>query len=390
MANILIVGAGYVGLSLLALLSRRHFVYTIDKDPTKVALLRKGEIPINDPVSASYFASNALTFQAGEVFPADLDFAYVILCLPTDYSEEGKSFDTSALDSCFEEAVKRYRKAAIVIKSTVPSGYCQNKQNRHKDRVILFSPEFLRESHSLSDNLRPSRIVVGHDDHEIEAAAFAEILRSSAQEDAPVLLTGLEEAEAIKLFSNAYLALRVSYFNELDGYAMKKGLDAASLVAGVCLDPRIGDRYNNPSFGYGGYCLPKDTKQLAANFGDIPSDIITAAITANGARKQQIAERARALAHGQRIGIYRLIATKGSKSLRSSASIDVLRLLADEDIVIYEPTIEAESYLGKRVNNDLASFCRECDLILANRMDEGLAPVKEKVFTRDLSKEEQR
>ncbi len=382
--NILLVGAGYVGMSLLSVLAKGNFVHVVDTDERKVAELCNGKVSLVDPLAEDYFKSNSLSFKASSAYPDDIGFECVVLCLPTDYSEKSKSFDTSILDECLDKVVSLYKNAFIVIKSTVPSGYTQRKQNEYTDRVILFSPEFLRESFSLSDNLHPSRIVVGHDGHEKEAERFALLLKEAALEEAPILLTSLEEAEAIKLFSNAYLALRISFFNELDSYALRKGLNTKSIIDGVCLDPRIGNHYNNPSFGYGGYCLPKDTKQLASNYGDIPQDLISAVIDANATRKQVIADKAIELAHGKKIGIYRLAMKKGSDNFRFSSTIDVLQLLGDEDVVIYEPALKEPSYLGRPLEKDLKKFLSDCDLILANRMDPELEAVKNKLLTRDL------
>ena len=391
--NITVVGIGYVGLSLAVMLSSQHKVTALDTNLKRVEVLNKRISPIQDDGIEIWLKEKELHLQA----TSSLDEAYakpdfVILAVPTNYDETTHHFDTSILDSVLDELDKRKCKATIVIKSTIPVGYTEGAASKHPALSILFSPEFLRESKALEDNLHPSRIVVGSKKEDKEkASSFASILASCAEsENVPILLTGYEEAEAIKLFANTYLALRVAYFNELDTYAIYRGLDTKSIVEGVCLDPRIGSFYNNPSFGYGGYCLPKDTKQLLKNFDYVPQNLIRAIVDSNATRKSAIAkeviEEALKRNPTPTIGIYRLTMKAHSDNFRQSAILDIIKKIRGEGIAIriYEPTLEGKDFLGLPVDKDFDSFQARCDLIAANRFTKDLQGHEDKVYTRDL------
>ena len=391
--NITVVGIGYVGLSLAVMLSSKHRVTALDTSLPRLEKLSKGISPIRDDGIEKWLKEKKLDLHptsSSEEAYANPDF--VILALPTNYDEKIHHFDTSILDSVLDELAVRKCGATIVIKSTIPVGYTAASSAKRPGLRILFSPEFLRESKALEDNLHPSRIVVSSKEEDRgEAKRFAELLSSCAEsEDTPILLTGYEEAEAIKLFANTYLALRVAYFNELDTYAMYRGLDSKAIVEGVCLDPRIGAFYNNPSFGYGGYCLPKDTKQLLKNFDLVPQNLIRAIVDSNVTRKDTIAKEilAKAKERSEKpvVGIYRLTMKSHSDNFRQSAILDVIESLRDEGLKlrIYEPTLEEATFLGLPVDNDLADFKKNCDLIAANRFTKELLDVEEKVYTRDL------
>ncbi len=401
--NITVAGVGYVGLSLAVLLAQNHAVTAITTTESKAVKLNQFYSPIQDDEIERFFEEtregkrtlnlHTTTDKAAAYSGADL----VIIATPTNYDDENHFFDTSAVEDAIEWTLKVNPEVLMVIKSTIPVGYTQAIKEKYGVKNIIFSPEFLRESKALYDNLHPSRIVVGADDDQYEDALyFANLLLDGAraeeqhagspQQDIPILITHPTEAEAIKLFANTYLAVRVSYFNELDTYAQIKGLDTQMIIDGVCLDPRIGSHYNNPSFGYGGYCLPKDTKQLLANYQDVPQTMIEAVVKSNAVRKKYIADSI--LARNPRIvGIYRLTMKSNSDNFRASAIQDVMKhiLAKNVDIIIYEPTLEDGSeFFGCTVVNDLEKFKSASDVIVANRSDKKLGDVIQKVYTRDV------
>ena len=388
--HIAIAGLGYVGLSLACLLSQHNDVTAVDVDAGRVDKINAGVSPIADPLIERYLARRPGSLLATcEARAAYAKADVVVIATPTNYDDETHSFDTSSIESVLDLVATSGGHPTVVIKSTIPVGYTARISRRYATLRVLFSPEFLREGHALEDNLHPSRIVVGVTRPQDEEAAwdFAELLGEGAEEkDVPALVMGSTEAEAIKLFANTYLALRVSFFNELDTYAESKGLDARAIVEGVCLDPRIGDQYNNPSFGYGGYCLPKDTRQLVANFGDIPNRIISAAVTANDERKDHIARQILKKAAGGVVGVYRLTMKADSDNFRESSIRGVIERLrrAGASVVIYEPTLRDASFAGLPVISSLAEFKRMSAVIVANRAEPALDDVWEKVYTRDL------
>jgi len=385
--KIAIVGIGYVGMSLAVLLAQENEVITVDVLQSRIDAVNNGRSPIADPEIESLLLSKKMNLRATmDGSAAYLGADYVIVATPTDYNPVLNYFDVSAVDSVIGDVIKVNPDAVIVIKSTIPVGYTVSARERFKTENIIFSPEFLREGQALHDNLYPSRIIVGGTDE--KAKVFADLLLDGAlKKDVPVLLMGSMEAEAVKLFANTFLALRVSFFNELDTYAEVRGLNTAQIIEGVCYDPRVGTTYNNPSFGYGGYCLPKDTKQLLANFNDVPNNLISAIVDANRTRKDFIAEQIIAM-NPSIVGIYRLTMKSGSDNYRNSSIQGIMKRLKGKgiEVVVYEPAIEDEHFFKSRVLRDLDEFFSVSDIIVTNRFSPELENVRDKVYTRDIFK----
>lgn len=385
MDRIAVAGLGYVGLSNALLLARKSEVIGVDCSAEKVEMIRRRISPLDDVEISQALRDFQLRFDATDNIQAAYENAdYVIVATPTNYDAEVNSFDTSSVESVIQDVLSINSDALIVIKSTVPVGYTDRIRAAFGVDNIIFSPEFLREGRALYDNLHPSRIVVGEQSE--RARKFAELLRACAiRQDAPILLAGSTEAEAIKLFSNTYLAMRVAYFNELDSYAASHGLDSLNIIEGVCFDPRIGGHYNNPSFGYGGYCLPKDTKQLLANYHDIPQNLIRAIVESNNTRKDFVADciserRPRV------VGVYRLTMKAGSDNFRDSSVQGIICRLIEKSIpvIIYEPSLESSEFMGCKVIGSLSEFKARAELIVANRVTDEIRDVRVKLFTRDL------
>ncbi len=382
-----VVGTGYVGLSLSTLISRKYPVVAVDVIEKKVEMINSGKSPIVDKEISEVLGSGSLDLHATLNINECADADYIIIATPTNYDTETNSFDTSSVDSVIKNVTEINKSCTIVVKSTVPIGYVRRKYDEGFNRVI-FSPEFLREGRALYDNLHPSRIIVGSPDKTLDSKAmsFGRVLSECAEDEPAVLLMGSTEAESVKLFSNTYLAMRVAFFNELDSFAEMHSLDSRSIIKGVSLDPRIGDYYNNPSFGYGGYCLPKDTKQLCANYWDTPNSLIKAIVESNDIRKRFIIDDiVKRVNKGSTIGIFRLTMKSGSDNFREASIIDVMRGLSELGmrVVIYEPTI-ADKFQDWEVVSDFDEFSSVSDIILANRMDKALEPFSEKVYCRDL------
>ncbi|MDC1191118.1 nucleotide sugar dehydrogenase [Gammaproteobacteria bacterium] len=383
-----IIGAGFVGMSMAAILAKYHQVNILDNDKIKVDLINASKSPLSEPLMEKQIVDyNQNIFATTNFEEAISDANFIIISLPTNFNEVTNSFDTNIIESMVEEIVSGKTSPSVIIKSTIPIGFTERLNKQYKNSSIFFSPEFLREGSAIEDNLYPSRIIVGgKTEFKDEMANFAECLKScSLNDDTPVHIMSSQEAEAVKLFSNTYLAMRVAFFNELDSFSVSKNLDTLNIIRGISDDKRIGGHYNNPSFGYGGYCLPKDTKQLLSNFENIPQKLISSIVKSNETRKEYLANEI-INKDPKIIGIYRLIMKDNSENFRNSAILDILKILKDhkKEIIIYEPLINEYEFHGCKIENNLSSFKEMSSIILANRLEENIEDVNSKVFTRDL------
>ncbi len=386
--KITIIGAGYVGMSLAVLLAQKNKVTIFDIDKEKVDKINNNKSTVLDPDILEYMGSQRLSINATtEKQIAYADAKFIVVATPTDYNIKTSNFDTSSVDNVIEEALHFNKEAVIVIKSTIPVGHTKYLQEKFQTKKIIFSPEFLREGRALKDNLYPSRIIIDNENHYGEE--FSNLLKQGAlKEDIKILFVSSTEAEAIKLFANTYLAMRISFFNELDSYALTHKLDTKDIITGVCLDSRIGEGYNNPSFGYGGYCLPKDTKQLLANYEQVPQTLIEAIVSSNSTRKDFIADKILQM-KPKTIGFHRLVMKKGSDNFRSSAILGIIERITSKDtiVLIYEPSLTQDTYHGSKVCNNIKEFKESSDIIISNRLTADLDDVIEKVFSRDVFQE---